>query len=59
LKIRLRDDPNQVAESFCKIYCLKEEIKDKLSQTIAGLMKMYLNKGSEEDSIGLENNNKV
>lgn len=49
LKIFLTDDPNDVAESFCKTYCFKDEIKERLAKTILSFRTIYLQRNHIEE----------
>ena len=44
LKIYLEDEIKVIVDNFCKIYCIKEEIKDLLIQTIINAKNQYLEK---------------
>jgi hypothetical protein len=63
LRVHKDDDPYEIAEEFCRIYGLKEEIKERLAKTILKFMSIYLSKTklnkSEEEMLGRDfsNNN--
>ena len=44
IKVYLSDDPYDVADNFCKTYCLKEEIKERLGKMILNYRTVYLQK---------------
>ena len=44
LKIYIEDEVKVIVDNFCKIYCIKEEIKDLLIQTIINAKNKYLEK---------------
>lgn len=48
LRICKSDDPEIISENFCKIYGLKDEIKQRLTKTITHFVNMYLNKQADE-----------
>jgi hypothetical protein len=48
LRISKYDDPEEVADNFCKIYGLKDEIKIRLTKTISHFINLYLNKTSDD-----------
>ena len=50
IKVYLSDDPFDVADNFCKTYCLKEEIKERLAKTILNFRNLYLQKNNIKDS---------
>lgn len=50
IKVYLLDDPFDVADNFCKTYCLKEEIKERLAKTILNFRNLYLQKNNIKDS---------
>lgn len=47
LRISRYDNPEELADNFCKIYGLKEEIRQRLTQTIEHFMGLYLNKNDD------------
>ena len=51
LKISKNDDPEEIADSFCKIYGLKSEIKARLIKTINHFVNLYLKKEADDDSL--------
>lgn len=57
LRIGRKDDPEQIAANFCKIYGLKPEIKSRLTKTITHFVNLYLKK--EDESILNNNNNNM
>ena len=42
IKVYLNDEPYDIADNFCKTYCLKEEIKERLAKTILNYRNIYL-----------------
>jgi hypothetical protein len=44
LRVHKDDDPNQIAQEFCLVYGLKEEIKERLAKTILNFMSIYLSR---------------
>jgi hypothetical protein len=44
LKIHRNDDPYEIATNLAKIYSMKDEVKDRLAQTILQFMSTYLRK---------------
>ena len=44
IKIYMNDDPYKVADEFCKIYSIKESVKQKLIRNIIKCQKTYKNK---------------
>ena len=50
LKIKANDNAEELAENFCKVYGLKEEIKQRLTQTIEYFMKQYLYKDNDSSN---------
>lgn len=61
LRICQNDDPEEVAENFCKIYGLKDEIKQRFTKIILHLINLYLNKqvdDSQESQTQQEINDK-
>ena len=44
IRVYLSDDPYDVADNFCKTYCLKEEIKERLGKMILNYRTVYLQK---------------
>ena len=50
LKVYRSDNPQEIAENFCKVYGLKKEIADRLSKTIQEYMNMYLNANEENET---------
>ncbi len=44
LRVHKDDDPTQIAQEFCLVYGLKEEIKERLAKTIMNFMSIYLSK---------------
>ena len=50
LKIYLSDDPYDIADNFCKTYCLKEEIKERLAKTILNFRNLYLQKNNIKEN---------
>jgi len=42
LRVHKFDDPFEIAENFCKVYGMKEEIKQRLAKTILQFMNLYL-----------------
>ena len=52
IKIYMNDGPYKVADEFCKIYSIKESVKQKLIRNIIKCQKAYINKRDKE-----ENNN--
>ncbi len=45
------DDPEEIAANFCKVYGLKQEIKNRLTKTITHFVNLYLKKENEESTI--------
>ena len=43
LKIFINDDPYKIADNFCKIYSIKDSVKQKLIKNIIQCQKAYLN----------------
>jgi len=43
LRVYKSDNPQEIAENFCRVYGLKREIADRLSKTIQDYMNLYLN----------------
>ena len=48
LRVHKDDDPYEVSENFCKVYGMKEEIKQRLAKTILQFMNLYLIKTNEK-----------
>lgn len=46
IKVYVSDDPYDVADNFCKTYCLKEEVKERLAKTILNFRNLYLQKNN-------------
>ena len=44
IKVYLNEDPYDVADNFCKTYCLKNEVKERLAKTILNFRNLYLQK---------------
>ena len=44
IKVYLSEDPYDVADNFCKTYCLKNEVKERLAKTILNFRNLYLQK---------------
>lgn len=44
LRIHRNDDPYEIATSLAKIYSMKDEVRDRLAQTILQFMSTYLRK---------------
>jgi hypothetical protein len=53
IKIYMNDDPYKVADEFCKIFSIKENVKQKLIRNIIKCQKAFINKRVKEN-----NNNK-
>ena len=51
MRVHKDDDPYEIAESFCMVYGMKEEIKQRLAKTILQFMNLYLIKSSEKSQI--------
>ena len=49
LKVYRSDNPQEIAENFCKVYGLKKEIADRLSKTIQDYMNLYLMSNENTD----------
>ena len=49
IKIDLKSDPYRVADNFCKIYSIKESIKQKLINNIIGCQKAFLNSKKSQE----------
>ena len=58
LKVHVDDDPFEIADNFCKVYGMKDEIKERLARTIIKFMEIYLKneKINNDDIITSENN---
>jgi hypothetical protein len=50
IKIYMNDDPYKVADEFCKIYSIKESVKQKLIRNIIKCQKAYINKRETENN---------
>jgi len=48
LRVHKEDDPYEIAENFCKVYGMKDEIKQRLAKTILQFMNLYLIKSNEK-----------
>jgi hypothetical protein len=44
LRVHRNDDPYEIATSLAKIYSMKDEVRDRLAQTILQFMSTYLRK---------------
>ena len=51
LRVHKDDDPYEIAENFCLVYGMKEEIKQRLAKTILQFMNLYLIKSSEKSQL--------
>lgn len=49
LRIYEDDDPFEIASSFCKTYCMKDEIRDILAKNITKFKNTYLSQKNEDD----------
>jgi len=58
LRVYKSDNPQEIAENFCRVYGLKKEIADRLSKTIQDYMTLYLN-SSENNTENQEKENDV
>ena len=54
IKIYTNDDPYKVADEFCKIFSIKENVKQKLIRNIIKCQKAFINKRDKENN---NNNN--
>ena len=59
LRISKYDDPEYIADNFCKIYGLKDEIKNRLIKTIYHFINLYLNKPVDESNNNNNNNSNI
>ena len=50
IKIYMDDDANKIADEFCKIYSIKDSIKQKLIKNIIKCQKAYVRKSQKDDS---------
>ena len=50
IKIYMNDDPYKVADEFCRIYSIKESVKQKLIRNIIKCQKAYINKRENENN---------
>ena len=57
LKVYKSDNPNEIAENFCKVYGLKKEIAERLSKTIQDYMSLYLNSNENTEHQEKNENN--
>lgn len=58
MRVHRDDDPYEIAENFCKVYGMKDEIKDRLAKTILKFINMYLIKQEKtQNELTTENNN--
>lgn len=63
MKVHKDDDPYEIADNFCKVYGMKEEIKQRLAKTISQFMHLYLIRSNEKSQINdqpnLSSNNQL
>ena len=61
MRIHRDDDPYEIADNFCKIYGMKDEIKDRLAKTILKFINTYLikNERSPNELSTTNNNNQL
>lgn len=59
LRVHKDDDPYDIAENFCRVYGMKEEIKERLAKTILQFMSLYLIKSNDatNSSVQINKNN--
>lgn len=48
IKVYPNDDPREIAESFCKIYGIKQSVQDRLTANIINFKKKYLSEMKDE-----------
>ena len=51
LKINIKNDPYKIASNFCKIYSIKENVKEKLIKNIINCQNVYLNVNKDDINI--------